>query len=342
MIDNEFEKSIDSDRSMSDVQSTIDFASSMGEVTKQMNKTLLHTDEMVLDIMRHLTLGTGKNLRALMLLISAMDAAGNVPQSAITGAAALEILHMATLVHDDVIDDAETRRGLASVQSKFGKKEAVITGDYLFCRCFAMVAEISSHYPDKFKDFTMAMTKICLGELQEIKHQTDTDLSIRSYLKIIAGKTAALFSLAMYTGAILGGDPEKTARKMAKIGFHIGMSFQIADDCADYEADTEKAKKTVKRDLTEGVITLPLIYAFHKNPALKEQVQSQNLNAAEMNEIIHEVIHMGGVSMAENMADRYFKKAEKDILSVQDLNKREKLMEILNKLSKNDKGQKSK
>lgn len=317
-----------------DLSEKVEYNVSLEAVKVLINQSLLQADELILDVMQHLTLKNGKNLRAMLLLAASSDRDCYVPPDAVVAAAALEILHLATLVHDDIIDDARTRRGQLSVQSKFGKKEAVICGDYLFCKCFSMVSEMSGQYPEQVKNFSRAMTKICSGELLQFKHNADTDLSVHNYLKIIAGKTSALFSLAMYSGAIINGDSDKDARFMARIGFYMGMAFQILDDCADYEADIEVTKKSVKHDLAEEVITLPLIFALLKNPELKERIRDRQLSTEEINEIIAEVIKIGGVSMAFDVAERYYLKAKKMINTIPDQNKCLVLSAILEKIWK--------
>ncbi|MGV8906734.1 MAG: polyprenyl synthetase family protein [Acetobacterium sp.] len=321
MIDNKLSKKVEYSLSLEAVKGVI-------------NQNLLQTDEIFSEIMQHLTQENGKNLRAMLLLVTSIDGDGFVPHNAVVAAASLEILHLATLVHDDVIDESQTRRGQLSVQSRFGKKQAVICGDYLFCQCFSMVAEISADYPDKFKEFSGAMTKICIGELRQFKHNADTELSVRQYLEIIAGKTSALFSLAMYSGAILNDANEKDARFMGRIGFRMGMIFQILDDCADYEGNFAVAKKSVKHDLAEDVITLPLIYAFLKNPELKTRIQNQKLSLIELHEIIAEVKNLGGVSMALDLAEKYYFKTKKMIDALPDQKKRVLISDILEKIWK--------
>lgn len=316
------------------VSNKIEYVSSLPAVKNLMDQTLLQTDEMLLDMMKHLTLGVGKNLRAMLLLAASTDSNGFVTTDAVVAAASVEMLHLATLVHDDVIDDAKTRRGQNSIQSRFGKKEAVICGDYLFCITFSMVADISAKYPEKLKEFTTAMTNICLGELRQFKHNADVDLDIDNYLKIIEGKTAALFSLAMYSGALINGDSDKDARFMGRIGFNMGMLFQILDDCADYESEIEVTKKTVKHDLADEVITLPLIYALSKSPELKKQIRDKKLSANEIRDIIAEVIRIGGVKMAFKEAERYYLKAKKMIDSIPDRNKQVLITGILEKIWK--------
>jgi len=318
----------------SDLAPRLDYQYSLEAVRLLMKETLLESDELILAMMQHLTLGAGKNLRAMLLLVSAMDEDGFVSQDAVIAGAAVEILHLATLVHDDIIDEAEIRRGNASLQRKFGKKEAVICGDYLFCVAIAMVAEISNRYPEKLKEFTQAMTKICLGELRQFKHNSDTDLSVLNYLKIIAGKTSALFSLAMYSGAIINGNSDKEARFMGRIGHNMGLAFQILDDCADYQSDVEVTKKSVKHDLAEEVITLPLIFAFLKKPELKQQIRKQQLSVVEINEIIAEVVNVGGVSMAHDVAEKYYLKTKKMIDTLPNQHQRLLMGQILGRIWK--------
>ncbi len=294
-------------------------------------QALRQSDGIISDIMEHLTLTGGKNFRAMLLLAAAADENGDVQKNALLSAAAVEILHLATLVHDDVIDDAEIRRGQKSVQAQYGKKSAVICGDFLFCKCFLLVAEVSVQFQHKFADIAKAMTKICLGELKQFKHNGDISLSLRGYLKIIAGKTSALFSLALYSGSIIGGYDEKYARCLALFGYYIGMIFQLTDDCMDYETDVKTAKKPVKHDLEQGVITLPLIYAITKKPELKEIIKNHTAQK-DFNGVILEVIKLGGVTKTQDLAERYYQKAKKVVSRIENERKRMVFFEILEKI----------
>ena len=161
---------------------------SLNETRALIRRTLQQSDPVLADVTRHLAQGSGKNIRAAMLLAASADENGLVGQDAVTAAAALEILHLATLVHDDIIDDAPTRRGQPSVQQQFGKKTAVISGDYLFCVCFSMIAELASQHPRHIGLFSRAISQLCIGELSQHQHNRDTELSVLGYLRIIAGK----------------------------------------------------------------------------------------------------------------------------------------------------------
>lgn len=319
---------------MTDIRAAIPFDEALPAVQELMVRTLRRSDPVLQDVMTLLTLNGGKNVRARLLLAAAADASGQVPEEAVIAAAALELLHLATLVHDDIIDEAPTRRGQPSVQSRFGRKTAVLSGDYLFCVCFTMIAAISARYPDKFRDFADAMTRICVGELRQNRHNGDTELSFFAYLRTIGGKTAALFSLAMYAGGILGGSPEPEARQLGHIGLEIGLLFQLADDCLDYEAAAETIRKSVKHDLREGVITLPLILAFAADPALKDRVRGQTLAPEDIEAIAAAVVRLGGVAGTWRLAERCAVKAQRRIDRLADPVKRERLTDILVQMRK--------
>jgi heptaprenyl diphosphate synthase len=139
----------------------------------------------------------------------------------------------------------------------------------------------------------------------------------------------------MYAGAVLGQNGECDARRMARIGFDIGMCFQILDDCMDYRADKDVAKKTVRHDLAQGVVTLPLIYALLENPLLKARLKSRRLAAAEIPAVLAEVCRAGGVRHALDVAEKYFKRADRRIANLEDADKRRILGDVLEKIRMN-------
>lgn len=306
------------------------YAAALDAVRLLIARTLGKADPILADVMSHLSGGQGKNLRAALLLAAAANSSGLVPAAAVTAAAALEILHLATLVHDDIIDEAPTRRGQPSIQSKFGKKTAVIGGDYLFCLCFDLIAGISAPYTGKYREFTRAMTSLCIGELSQHKHNKDINLSVPGYLRIIAGKTAALFTLALYSGAALGGASEPACRLLGRAGYAIGMMFQLMDDCLDYEAKPETLKKSVNHDLAEGVITLPLIYAFRGNTNLRQIVAGSSLSSSDIRAIVAEVVSLGGVARTKDMIDRYDQKARRLLDRLDDPDRCGRIADLLN------------
>jgi len=258
--------------------------------------------EAVRPITTHLLSAPGKGVRSKLLFLSAMDSDGLVPKETILAAAAVEILHLATLIHDDVIDEADTRRGIQSVQSKFSKKEAILCGDYLFCLAFAAISDISEPYTQFTRKFATSVSKICLGELKQYSNNYNTGIHFYEYLKTIHGKTAALFHISAYGGALMGGAPEKEIVALGKFGTYFGMVFQIIDDCKDYVLDGTQAKKPTQNDICSGVVNLPLLMSYLKEPALRNSPFDISL--------LQDVQRLGGVADAYTIAKKYEKKAK--------------------------------
>jgi heptaprenyl diphosphate synthase len=290
-------------------------------------------DPVISEATAYLSESSGKGIRSKLLLTCASGDDGLVPPSALHPAVAVELFHLATLVHDDVIDDADMRRGVASAQKKFGKRSAVIIGDYLFCLAMAYVLPSFEDREDRnyglIKKYAPSLTNICLGEFNQMKNNGNIDLSIRSYLKIITGKTAELFYISALTGALIGGASEEEARRTYGLfGKYLGMVFQIIDDCQDYELAEETALKPVKHDFTQGVVTLPLIFAVMRDPDLKRVFKSDR-SPERIIEHARIVKDCGVVAEAKALAFRYAQKAEGIVRELFDSRKRDRLLELL-------------
>lgn len=258
---------------------------------------------------KHLAASTGKGIRAASVIACAMDKEGRVPENAIKLAVAVEILHLATLVHDDVIDDADLRRGELTLQKKFGRRTAVICGDYLVCMAMKIAASIAKESEQKdIMKFQIPdyISRVCLGELYQHINNGNVDLSVRQYLRIVSGKTAALFEASFYVGAALTEDDLCIVKKYAKLGRYVGMIFQLTDDCMDFEESKESAKKPVQSDYEQNVITLPLIYAFKKLENFKNRARGCILPRSEINEM---VLKTGGLDYTRRVAKEYYDKA---------------------------------
>ena len=252
-------------------------------------------------ITTHMLSAPGKGVRTSLLFLCAMGADGLIPKEAVAAAASVEVFHMATLVHDDVIDEADTRRGIQSVQSKFSKKEAILCGDYLFGLAFAAIADIYEPYTDFAKKFALAVSKICLGELRQYGNNFNSNIHFYDYLKTIHGKTAVLFHLSAFGGGLIGGASEKELHALGRFGTYFGMVFQIIDDCKDYVLNGTEALKPTQSDICSGVINLPLLMAFLKEPALRKSPLTIGL--------IQDVQRLGGVADAFGIAKKYERKA---------------------------------
>ena len=253
----------------------------------------------------YLTQSHGKFLRAHAVIACAEDDAGVNPAAA-KAAAAVELLHLATLVHDDVIDNAGTRRGLPTLMKKFGTRQAVISGDYIFCLALRLAAEAATEERYLHQDLPITMEKICMGELLQSINHRNFSLSGNGYLRIIAGKTAALFEGSFYAGAMLCPSARNEAKQYASIGWHLGMIFQLSDDCMDYEATVEQAKKPVLSDYEQGVVTLPLIVAMKANPDIQSRAIAKNISKEEIGKT---VLHSGGIAFTRRIAKIYYDRA---------------------------------
>lgn len=299
----------------------IDYA--MEQADLLIKKTLIISPKILRHITDHLQKAKGKGIRAALLIRASVKENNLVPKEAVYAAASIEIFHLATLVHDDIIDDAKIRRGVASVQSKFGKKQAVICGDYLFCAAVALLSDIYHPYANLANTFARSVYKIPLGELRQYANAFNLEINFFEYLKIIQGKTAALFYLAAYGGGVLSSYEEnvKEAGTLGKFGNYFGMAFQISDDCKDYKT-IDITQKSGNIDITNGVVNLPLLLSFKDKPELKTKAREKDY--AELIKIVEKI----GVNRALDVADRYKRKALK-ILNKLPAHKKEPLEEIL-------------
>jgi heptaprenyl diphosphate synthase len=253
----------------------------------------------------YLTKAHGKFLRAQAVLICSLDETG-VKSSAAKAAAAVELLHLATLVHDDVIDNADTRRKQPTLMKMFGSRQAVITGDYIFCLALRMAAEAAVYEKEIDGDVPNIMEKVCMGELLQSVNHRNFGLSGIGYLRIISGKTAALFEGSFFAGARLCGAEEPDVKRYASIGWCLGMIFQLADDCMDYEATAEQALKPVLSDFEQGVVTLPLIFAINRQPSVGQRAHDGKITKEEVRQAVEKV---GGTMFTKRVAWIYYKRA---------------------------------
>jgi heptaprenyl diphosphate synthase len=253
----------------------------------------------------------GKLLRPAFVLIGSKFGEYDREKS-IPTAAVIEMLHMATLVHDDVIDDSKLRRGQETIQSKYGKDYAVYIGDYLFCVCFKILATNASLQAIKVD--SRAMSKICMGEVNQLNSRFSMNLSVKDYLSRISGKTAELFSISLYLGAAECNANTKISRELRNIGHNLGMAFQIIDDILDYEGNDESIKKSAANDLKQGIYTLPLIYAYKKDKNAFDNILDKDFyTEEEVSKIIELVKKNNGIENAKELAEKYMKKCFKGI-----------------------------
>ncbi|MDZ7748163.1 MAG: polyprenyl synthetase family protein [Halofilum sp. (in: g-proteobacteria)] len=227
---------------------------------------------------RYIVSNGGKRLRPRLVLLAA-GAAGYGGRDHVALAAIVEFIHTATLLHDDVVDDSEMRRGQRTANELWGNEAAVLVGDFLYSRAFEMMVEVGSMRVMEI--LAHATNTIAEGEVMQLLNIHDADTSEQRYLDIIRSKTAKLFEAGCQLGAVLGGLERPAEHALARYGMHLGTAFQVVDDVLDYSADAGETGKNIGDDLAEGKPTLPLIHVIRQG-------------GAEDAAVIREAIEQGG------------------------------------------------
>ena len=249
-------------------------SSDLERVEKIMADSATGIGEVFGEFTTHLARAGGKRIRpALTLLASQLGEGPN--QNVDYTAAAAELTHLATLYHDDVIDEAATRRGVSSANQKWGNKVAILAGDYLFAKASSLAANVGGIVPDVL---ATAIAKVVAGQLTELQSTYDPNRSEEHYFETIDGKTVSLMETCTLFGAVLGECPTKVIDAMTTFGRSLGFAFQIADDLLDIAASPETLGKAPGTDLRDGVYTLPVIYAVAADAAVAELLSAPDVD----------------------------------------------------------------
>ena len=283
-------------------------AMELNKVEEHLLKTLKTRSKMVEASLSDFVKSGGKRLRPALTIIGSTfgDYKSEV---AIPLASAIEIIHMATLIHDDIVDDAEMRRGTKTMQSTLGKNTAVYCGDFLFTRAFMLIADMAE--VEMMKDLSKAIAFICDSEIDQNEQKYDQTVDVRKYLKRIGGKTAALFSLSIAVGAHKAGCDRKITSKLSNVCKNIGMAFQIIDDILDFTGDEKTVGKPLLSDAKQGIFTLPIIYSLqgsYKEETIKaiERIERDNGES-----LLNCVVKSGGLDRTKRLGIKFINKATK-------------------------------
>ncbi len=293
----------------------------------------IHADSKVLtEASLHLLKSGGKRIRPVFVLLSAKfgDYDIHVVKQV---AATLELIHTASLVHDDVVDDADLRRGKATIKSKWDNRVAMYTGDYIFAQALEIMSLIDN--PIAHKILANTMVELCLGEIEQIKDKFNFEQNLRIYLRRIKRKTALLIASSCQLGAISAGVDETIHRKLYKFGYYVGMSYQITDDILDFTASEAELGKPAGSDLLQGNITLPVLFAM-KDPALKSIIKTVNeeTHKDEMLDIIQSIKSSGAIEQAVQVSEKYLQKAFNELENLPDNKARKVLSQIAKNIGK--------
>ncbi len=217
--------------------------------------------ELIGQLVSHIITSGGKRLRPVFVILAA-KLCGHEGDKHITMGACVEMLHTATLFHDDVVDGSKLRRGRKTANELWGNSASVLVGDFLLAQSFMIMAGIGSlEIIDLLSKTSSVITE---GEVKQLMHKSDIETSFEDYIEIIRGKTAELFAACCRVGGVISGASEEKKKALEDFGLNLGISFQIADDALDYYADVKKLGKDTGDDFREGKATLPVIYAYSK------------------------------------------------------------------------------
>ena len=249
----------------------------------------------------------GKRVRPALLLLAAR-LCGYTGNQAVPLASVIEFIHTATLLHDDVVDSATLRRGLASANTLWGNEASVLVGDFLFSKSFSLMVAVGSL--DVLRVLSSATTIIAEGEVMQLLCTGELDLAEEQYINVVRAKTAILMSAACEAGAILGAVTSEQQQALADFGMDLGIAFQLMDDTLDYIATEEEFGKSIGHDLEEGKITLPLIHTLRQCKDAEREViaaviEKDEMSLEEFREVSGLVKQYGGIDYAVTSAQSY-------------------------------------
>src|SRR6185437_2593269 len=280
-------------------------------VEREIGLESIASADAVTTINRYLQAGGGKRLRPILVLLSA-KLFGNAGDSAIRMAAVVEMIHAATLVHDDVIDMAKTRRGRPSANAIWGNHTCVLSGDWLYMQAFQIaLRERNFHILDLLIGLTQMMVE---GELLQLERIGKIEVSEADYMELIDRKTASLFSACARLGSVTGGVDETGEARLGEFAWNLGMAFQLIDDILDFTSREHILGKPVGSDLREGKVTLPLIYALGEANAKERELVSQvlgdgNYDQAPFTRVLHMIEDHRGIERTRERAQFFTEKA---------------------------------
>ncbi|MDQ1145253.1 heptaprenyl diphosphate synthase [Bacillus sp. SORGH_AS 510] len=276
-------------------------------IEKKLEETIQTDSRLLKQASMHTLQAGGKRIRPVFVLLAGKF--GNYDIHVMKNVAvALELIHMASLVHDDVIDDADLRRGQPTVKSKWDNKIAMYTGDFVFALALELMTHINK--PVAHKILANTIVEVTVGEIQQIKDKYRFNQNLRDYLRRIKRKTALLIAVSCQLGAIAAGVEESVHKRLYRFGYYVGMSFQITDDILDFTGTEKELGKPAGSDLLQGNITAPVLYAM-ENEAIRHEILKVHaeMDSVEITKIITLIKQSGAIEKSVALSDFYLDKA---------------------------------
>ncbi|MFD1738555.1 heptaprenyl diphosphate synthase component II [Bacillus salitolerans] len=277
------------------------------QIEEELQEAIKTEHHLLQEASLHLLQAGGKRLRPVFVLLAGKF--GQYELSTIKNVAvALELIHMASLVHDDVIDNADLRRGKATIKAKWDNRIAMYTGDYIFARSLELMTKIKN--PEAHEILSNTIVEVCLGEIEQIRDKFNFDQHLKTYLRRIKRKTALLIAVSCQLGAIASNVPREVHHKLFLFGYYVGMAFQITDDILDFTSSAEELGKPAGSDLRQGNITLPVLFALQDETLKKEIIKvHEDMSQADLQHVIEAIKNSGSIEKSMEYSDKYLQKA---------------------------------
>ena len=304
-----------------------DLKSDIETIENELESTLNSSSDLITEASLRLLQAGGKRLRPVFVLLAAKFGTYDIHKVKHI-AVPLELIHMASLVHDDVIDNSDMRRGNLTVKAQWNNKVAMYTGDFIFAKALDYVAEIPN--PRVHQILAKTMVEICNGEVIQMEDKFRFDQSLKDYFRRIKRKTAILIESSCELGAIVGEVDEKNIQHIRRYGYFVGMSFQIVDDILDFTATDKELGKPAGSDLMQGNLTLPILLLKNDptiRPFIDKAVEGQ-LTEPERLQMLKLVRKSSAIKEAARISDKYLQKALQEVESLPNHPMKKKLRDI--------------
>jgi geranylgeranyl pyrophosphate synthase len=310
---------------LSNLLSLPDLAADLEGVEQRLDASIGHGNAELVEPSLRVIHGGGKRLRPVLTLAAAVVGGGQIDDDVLQGAAALELVHVGSLVHDDIIDKASTRRGVVTVNAKEGVEHAILVGDFLLSAAGRISAAISREVAATLAD---AISSLCIGQSLETSTINDPTRSLDSYYRSIDGKTAALVRASCRLGGQAARVDDAAIEALGRFGTAFGMAFQVVDDILDLTSTSDKLGKPAGNDLHEGVYTLPLLLLFDRDPAVRASLPAAAQDEIALAQLIERTRQDGVIEEAAAIAFEHVSTAEDALGSLPPSPQRDGLLKL--------------
>lgn len=304
-------------------------ADAMDLVEARLGELLDSREPLLTEISTYLVGSGGKRVRPAVTLMIFRACGGQKLDDIVDVAAALELIHSATLLHDDIIDNSDTRRGKDSAFRKYGLANALVTGDFVFSRAFLLCARFEEKLIRWAAEACISLTE---GEVMQARFRNNPSVTLDDYLQIISRKTASIFQQGARTAAYLAGAPASVVECMARCGHNVGMTFQIVDDLLDVEGKVERLGKPIGIDMRDGNPSLPVVLALETDPEMARIFRNADPGPDDIAQALERMRAAKVLDRVREMATTYATRARDDMASLRPSSDRDQLLRLIDQL----------